>query len=276
MKWIVAVIGVLLVLSIGTANALGAGDNTRHFDITYSGGVKPSGASGLGRVLEDSYHIVNGYFGTCPPGHIKVLVVGKKAMDEIGEHVEAFSAWNNKSSAIVLRDGTLKDKKSLAVVTKHEITHLALNNILEKKDCKQFEWMQEGICMVVSEEPLSDVKISKYILSKGFMKTSEIQPAVDNDSYDISKDGYMQSYSLVKYITQRYGLNAIINMLECPETNFEKAFLMCTGEDFPTFYKEWQQNVSLTAAYQPQKSNTSLYGYNKNFSDEETDYVLNI
>jgi len=189
MRWIVAVICLLLIVSVGVANAKVV-ETTPHFDITYLSGITPAGASTLGNVLENSYETVNRVFGTCPSCHIKVLVVGKKAMDSVGEHVEAFSAWNQKSSAIVLRESSINDKKSLAVVTKHEITHLALNNILENKKNDEFEWMQEGTAMLISREPLDDQKISRYIVSKGFLTPSEIQPAVDSDKYDVTKNGY--------------------------------------------------------------------------------------
>ena len=48
-------------------------------------------------------------------------------------------------------------------------------------------------------------------------------------------------------MARRYGIDVIKSIVECPETNFEKAFYECTGEDFPTFYKEWRIHVILTA-----------------------------
>jgi hypothetical protein len=250
MKWWMAVGCALLVLLMGmatlsgTAGAMNIGERTKHFDVYYAN-TPPD--SGIGPALEDAYNEINGYYGNLP-GRIKVLVVGKKTMDQVGEHVEAFSAWNKKSSTIVLREETIKNKKSLDVVARHELCHLGLNDILARKQSKDFSWMEEGVSMVFSKEPFSDLKVSKYIVGKGFLTPKEIADAVASDNYNISKNGYMQSYSLVKYMAKRFGANAVIRILKCPETNFEKAFITNTGVDFGTFYGQWQAYVKNTAS----------------------------
>ncbi len=232
----------------GKAGAASMSEHTRHFNISYAGNSLPvAGYDGLGDTMENCYDEINSYYGTLPD-HIKVLVVGKKTMDQVGEHVEAFSAWNKKSSAIVLREETLKNKKSLDVVAKHELSHLGINNILANKESKEFSWMEEGTCMVLSKEPFSDMKVSKYILGQGFLMPDDISKAVDSENYNISKDGYMQSYSLMKFMVQKFGVTAVINIYKCPETNFEKAFALSTGEDFGTFYKQWESFVRTSAA----------------------------
>lgn len=240
-----AVTCLLLVLLAGTANSMSVGEKTRHFDVLYASPAQDSG--NIGQTLESAYGEINGYLGTCPD-YIKVLVVGKKTMDQVGEHVEAFSAWNNKSSSIVLREESLKDKKALKVVAGHEICHLGLNHILAAKDSKDFAWMEEGTCMVFSQEPFSDQKVSKYVLSKGFMTPKDIAAAVDNENYNVTKNGYMQSYSMVKYMVQKFGMEAVVKMLKSPEKDFEKAFMKATGSDFGTFYAQWKAYVKITGS----------------------------
>jgi hypothetical protein len=263
MKWM-GVGCVLLILLVGTAmlavpaGAMSIGERTKHFDIYYAN-TPPDGLNGISPTLENAYDEINGYFGNCP-GKIKVLVVGKKTMDQVGEHVEAFSAWNRQSSTIVLREETIKDKKSLDVVVRHEICHLGLNDIMARKQSKDFSWMEEGVSMVFSKEPFSDLKVSKYIMSKGFLSPKEIADAVSSDNYNISKNGYMQSYSLVKYIAKRFGASTVINILKCPETDFEKAFMMYTGVDFGTFYRQWQAYVKNTASGSQAESKPT-FGY---------------
>jgi hypothetical protein len=263
-RWI-AVGCIILIALAGTASAMNVSEHTKHFDIAYSNPPSIPGTNGLGQTLENSYKEINDYYGSAPE-HVKVLVVGKKTMDEVGQHVEAFSAWNKDSSAIVIREDTMKDKKALDVVTKHEISHLCINNILMNKESKQFSWMEEGICMVLSKEPFSDAKVSKYILGKGFLMPQEIADAINNDNYNITKDGYMQSYSLVKYIVRRFGVEALVDMLKCPETNFEKAFSEKTGEDFGTFYQQWKSFVRMSA-FGPTMPGRPLYQYMKYDTD---------
>lgn len=258
-RWM-AVTCIFLILLSGAAHAVSVTEKTKHFEISYADSQVMTAYIDPGDTLEKSYKEINGYLGTCPD-HVKVLIVGKKAMDQVGEHVEAFSAWNKQSSSIVLREESLKNQKSLAVVTKHEICHLGLNNILAiKKDQKDFSWLEEGMCMVLSKEPFSDAKVSKYIMGKGFMNTKEIAAAVDSENYNISKNGYMQSYSLFKYMMARYGIEKIVEMCKSPDTNFAVAFRRYTGDDFQSFYNEWKANVAETALY-GQSISMPGYGY---------------
>ncbi len=248
MGWLAAAcVIVLLVMLAGTANAVNIGGNTGHFDVTYTTGTADNkDDSSLLHTLEDAYDHVNGCFGTCP-AHAEVIIVDDKAMDKVGGQVDSFSAWNTMFSAIILRQKTLKDNASLTVLAEHEMTHLAINEILFKKDPGDFHWMEEGICMVVSKEPLDDATVSKYIVGHGFLNTSEIADAVKDENCTTSKNGYMQSYSLIKYIVQRYGMKTIISLIQCPETSFEKAFNENTGQDFPVFYDEWESRVKKMA-----------------------------
>ncbi len=266
MKGWMAVFCIALLLLAGTASALTPGETTRHFDIFYANPSADNGYNGLGQTLESSYGEINELLGTCP-GHIKVLVVGKKTMDQVGEHVEAFSAWNNKSSAIILRQETISDKKSLKVVSGHEICHLGINNILAAKDSKDFSWMEEGTCMVFSKEPFSDEKVSKYILGKGFLTPKEIASAVNDENYNVTKNGYMQSYSLIRFMVEKFGQETVVDIFKSRQTDFEKAFIESTGTDFGTFYAQWRSHVKAAASGSPTPSSWSFYPYMRNDMD---------
>jgi len=257
MKWM-ALACIVLVLLAGIGTVASIGENTTHFSVRYSD--TKSFAPGTGRALEDAYRAVDSTLGHLPKT-IKVVVVDGDEMDNVGKHVEAFSAWNNKSSTIVLRGDTLKDKKSLGVVAKHEICHLALNDILEKKGQRDYAWMEEGTCMVVSKEPLDDVKMAKYITAHGFMSRSEIAKAIDCDDYAVCKNGYLQSFSLCKKISERYGMNALVGIIKSPNADFEKAFRQNTGQDFGHFYNEWKVSVEAMAKGTPSPRSTMIHRY---------------
>jgi len=249
MRW-VALVCVLLFIAVGI------GEQTEHFNIRYNDFYQSN--SDTGKVLENAYNDVNMYLGTVPPS-IKVIVVDKDRMDAVGNHVEAFSSWSRRSSSIVLRDETLKDPKSLSVVAKHEICHLGLNNILESGGEGRFGWMEEGICMVISREPLDDLKVSKYIVSKGFLNTSEIAVAVDSKDYPVCKNGNLQSYSLCKYIAMRYGIRTLIDIIKSHDKSFEASFRTCTSRDFASFYEGWKMYVENTAAGRPHMDFTGVW-----------------
>lgn len=241
--WAVACILLLLAMSVAMASALDIRDSSDHFKVSYTDPLaRPVNNDSLLDVLESAYGHVNGYFGTCPD-HIEVIVIGDRDMDRVGRQVDSFFAWNQAMSAIVLRQGTLKNTTMLPVIVSHEMTHLAINNILSHKDPAEFHWMEEGICMAVSQEPLDDADVSKYIVAHGFLNTSTIFGAIKSENCTVSKNGYMNSFSLVKYIVQRYGLDTVIHMLECPENSFDTAFQENTGEDFGHFYNEWKNDV---------------------------------
>jgi hypothetical protein len=251
MKWMALACIVLVLLA-------GIGENTTHFSIKYSD--KKAFAPGIGKTLEEGYRAVESTLGHLPKT-IKVVVVEGDDMDNVGKHVEAFYAWNKKSSTIVLRGETLKDKKSLGVVAKHEICHLALNDIIEKNGKGDYAWIEEGTCMVVSKESLDEVKISKYITSHGFMSLPEIAKAIDSDDYSVCKNGYLQSFTLCKKISERYGLSTLIDIIKYPSANFEQAFRQYTGQDFGQFYTEWKASVDAKARGTPSARRTTIHGY---------------
>lgn len=249
MKWLTMLcLFILIVMPVGMANAMNLGERAGHFNVTnYIGPVHHVDSANLYGKLEKAYDSVNGYFGTCPD-RIEVIIVDNPDMDKVGKQVDSFSAWNKLFSAIVLRRSVVENNKTFPIIAEHEMTHLAINDILHKKDSREFQWMEEGICTLVSKEQLDDVDVSTYIVSHGFLNTSEIYDAIKNENCSISKNGYMQSYCLVKYIVQRYGMQAIINMLECPDVSFAQAFRRCTGEDFNKLYSEWENNVKASAS----------------------------
>lgn len=257
MKWM-ALVCIVLVLLAGIGAVTSIGEKTTHFSIKYSD--TKSFMPGTGRALEDAYRTVDSTLGNLPKT-IKVVVVDGDDMDNVGKHVEAFSAWNSKSSTIVLRGDTLKDKKSLGVVAKHEICHLSLNSILERKGQHDYAWIEEGTCMAVSNEPLDDVKISKYITSHGFMSLPEIAKAIECNDYTVCKNGYLQSFSLSKKIVERYGMGTLVDIIKSPSRDFEQAFREHTGQDFGQFYKEWTVSVEAKAKGTPSSRSTTIHGY---------------
>ena len=193
-------------------------------------------------IIEDSYRSINSYFGTCPD-KIKVYIIGKEKMDQLGGYVQAFSSTRNDTNIIAIREETLKDSKSLSEVLKHEICHLAVNEIFHDKSEKQYQWMEEGVCMLFSGERLSDKKVAQYIVKNGFLDTKGITDAVDSKDYPVIKNGYFHSYSLCKFISDRYGEESLVKILKYPDDNFYTAFYEVTGDDFPMVYQKWKTSI---------------------------------
>lgn len=250
MRWM-ALVCIFLLMSVGI------GERTDHFNIRYED--MQYLAPGTGKVLENAYRAVDGYLGNLPAS-IKVVVVDSDRMDEIGKHVEAFSAWNHQSSTIVLRGDTIKNPDSLSVVVKHEICHLGLNDLLDTKNEDEYRWMEEGVCMVISGEPLDDVKVSKYIVRNGYMNTEQIGEAVDSSNYSVTKNGYLQSFSLCKFIAKTYGTDALVDILKSSSPSFEDAFYERTGENFDQVYIRWVKHVRAQSAMSPGVKVISIKG----------------
>lgn len=227
----------LLILLAGNACA-----DAGHFGVTFEG-CRGTCGPGLLAVLETAYEQVNGLFGTCP-AHVETVVIGDGAMDRVGKQVDSFSGWNKEFSVIILRNSSLQDRPSLRVLSAHELTHLAVNELLFKKDPAEFHWMEEGICTLASGERMDDAEVSGYILEHGFLDADGIFEAIKSEDCAVSKNGYLQSYSLVKYMEERYGFGMIKKLLECPEESFDAAYLQCAGESFASFYAEWKAHIA--------------------------------
>ncbi len=186
---------------------------------------------------------MNGLFGTCP-AHVEVNIISDGAMDRVGKQVDSFSGWNREFSVVFFRNSTLQDGVLLRQLGAHELAHLAINELLFKKDPADFHWMEEGICMLASGEPLDDAELSRYIVGHGFLNAGEIFGAIKSDDCAVSKNGYLQSYSLIKYMEGRYGFDVIKKLLGCPEESLDAAFRRCTGESFASFYGDWKAHVA--------------------------------
>ena len=115
--------------------------------------------------------------------------------------------------------------------------------------------------MVISKEPLDDVKMAKYIVANGFMDLPEIAKAIDNDEYAITKNGYLQSFSLCKYIAGRFGVQALINIIKSPSTDFQDAFRKNTGTSFRPVYEAWKDSVEAKSHGTPATNVVSMRGY---------------
>jgi len=104
--------------------------------------------------------------------------------------------------------------------------------------------MEEGICTLASGEPMDDAEVSGYIVEHGFIDVCGIFDAIKSEDCSVSKNGYLQSYSLVKYIEVRCGFDTIKKLLACPEESLDAAFRRCAGESFASFYDGWKAHVS--------------------------------
>ena len=238
--------GILCAIAIVLAASAPAGALTSgHFDVEFKGCSDP-GNCGLRPLLDAAYDDVNGLFGTCP-GHIEVEFISDHDMDRVGKQVDSFNGWNKEFSIVILRNSSIHNS-SLPVLVRHELTHLAINEILCKKDPAGFHWMEEGICTLVSKEPLDDADVSNYIVKHGFLDTGQIYDAIKSEDCAASKNGYMQSYGLVKYMQKRYGFSLVKELLECPDESLDDAFLKYTGESFASFYDEWKGQVKPSMA----------------------------
>jgi hypothetical protein len=91
---------------------------------------------------------------------------------------------------------------------------------------------------------MDDAEVSGYILEHGFLDAGGIFEAIKSEDCAVSKNGYLQSYSLVKYMEERYGFGMIKKLLECPEESFDAAYLQCAGESFASFYAEWKAHIA--------------------------------
>jgi hypothetical protein len=105
------------------------------------------------------------------------------------------------------------------------------------------------------------VKVAKYIVSNGFMDLPEIAKAIDNDEYAICKNGYLQSFSLCKYIASRFGTQALVNIIKSPSPDFELAFRKVTGTSFQPVYNGWKASTEARSHGTPATNIVSMRGY---------------
>lgn len=215
---------------------------TQHFIIDYRNAWPLVDTKCVGEdVMEPCYDHINGYFHALPE-KISVEIIGQKTMVEIVE-AEAFSL--NNVDKIVFQDASLKNLKKFKGEINHELTHQAINNIFTEKNGKEYMWMHEGLAQIMGNDPcVPDLQGVIFIKKYGFIDLGDIYQEFHADTDNEIGNAYYQSYSLCKFILDRYGMDSLIDIVKSPEPRFTRGFEKVTGDDFETVYADWQRSIT--------------------------------
>ncbi|HWP49206.1 MAG TPA: peptidase MA family metallohydrolase [Candidatus Limnocylindrales bacterium] len=128
---------------------------------------------------------------------------------------------------------------------KHEFAHIALEQALESIGGAP-RWLSEGFAMYEAKEwgVPEEMTLQEVALLENFIPLSELTLSFPSDAAQ-ARIAYAQSLSLVTYILNTYGKDALHRLIKnlgegvSPETALRRA----TGVDLNTLEQDWQRNL---------------------------------
>lgn len=187
--------------------------DTHHFTLQYDAGKDEAIGNKILDVLEEAYSDVNTDLAHYPDRNTVVVLYTGKAFRETTQGPD----WSGGlyDGKIRLPVGGIKDVTAeLKAVLYHEYAHVVIRSLTQGKRVPM--WLNEGIAEYegakFAARPLKE--LTNAIKEGKLIPFNKLEGSFSELSGKESYLAYLQSYSLVKYIIDRFGLHAVREVLE--------------------------------------------------------------
>mgnify|MGYP001611422734 CR=1 FL=1 len=218
--------------------------STSHFTVQFEAEKDEALADTILGLLEDAYSDVNLDLAHYPSGNTIVVLYGGKGFKEATQSPD----WSGGlyDGKIRLPVGGVKDVSAqLKAVIYHEYAHVVVRSITGGKMAPT--WLNEGIAEYEGARFLERrMKELARAAKKGeLIPVKMLEGSFSGLSGKESSLAYLQSYSLVKYMIDRFGFHAVRDILEnmAAGNNIETALKKALdpyGLDYASLLKEWE------------------------------------
>ncbi len=217
---------------------------TKHFAVTYNIARHGRRLSDVLKALEEAYTTVGDHLTIYPSDRVSVtLYTEAKGVGDDQSNITAAGTYSKKSIKALLSPKTTFELPFLKVLLTHEYVHFLIDSIVPEGKTIPW-WLHEGLAQyesqnltvdseaMMTEMARQDSFIPVQILEKGIvgMEPRELVPLA-----------YAQAYSMVDYLVDRYGHDAIKMVINdiCEGKTIEKAFKK-TRIDYDAFETDWR------------------------------------
>ncbi len=233
----------LLTKQSSTETKLSSIQSGEIFDIHYDRGSIGNEIFEIKQHLMECYRELGQEFGYYPPHPIIVILYNES---------EFRSTLNVRSQVAGLYDGKIRlplnfKKYSLTDLKKtirHEYTHAIVHDLTGNK-CPI--WLHEGLAVYSEKGSYSDnIQLVRTALKNNavfsFQMLSHSQ--VWNSS-DLAPLAYSQSYGVVSYLIQRWGMHVVCDFLLKIKSgqSFESVLSVMTNTSIPELDREWKASI---------------------------------
>lgn len=222
-------------------------DATYRFNIQYDAESDEALGKAVLDILEEAYSDVNLDLAHYPEGNTVVILYTKKAFKEATLSPD----WSGGlyDGKIRLPIGGIKDiNPELKAVLYHEYTHVVVRSITKGK--KVATWLNEGIAEYegarFAVRPMRE--FGRTAKEGGLLPIKRLEGELSGLTGKESSLAYLQSYSIVKYIIDKFGLHAVRSMLENigrgeKTGDAVKKALDIYGLDYDGLVAEWKKSI---------------------------------
>jgi hypothetical protein len=225
---------------------------TPNVDIYYSSG----GAAGVPVVAADSeqaYSAVTRFFGNTP--YRTKIIIGSSQGEY--EHIIGVGTLPDYSMGTGWGDGdtgtiVIKSPElvpNFQTVLTHELTHIATRDYISGYKYALPEWLSEGLAVYVSGDlPADKRNMIEDDCRQGKLSSIDGLDSVLTSSTDAEANitdvgtAYSQSGMLVEYISDKYGNQTLLNILDAfgPTGDLDSAFMSVIGKTPQQVNEDWQ------------------------------------
>jgi tetratricopeptide (TPR) repeat protein len=203
-------------------------ESTAHFTAIFDGYTQGGLSRQVLGLLEEAYSKIGSDMGHFPRDPVTVILYGERDFVEVLQKPEwAGAVYDGKIRLPVKGAGANPD--ALRHILFHEYTHALVHDIAP--NCPV--WINEGLAEYFSRPPTDTINqvIPLVQLEKPFSRIK----AVPLDT------AYLESYSAVRHLVERYGLYRVKGMLEYLGAGrpLNDAFVDAFGESYDRFVAEW-------------------------------------
>lgn len=221
--------------------------STSHFTAQYEAEKDETLAETILGLLEEAYSDVNLDLAHYPAGNTIVILYGGKAFKEATQGPD----WSGGlyDGKIRLPIGGVKDVSAqLKAVLYHEYSHVVVRSLTKGKFAPT--WLNEGIAEYEGARfaERSMKELTRAAKEGKLIPIKRLEGGFSGLSDKESSLAYLQSYSLTKYIIDRFGFHAVRDILEDLgrgnnlETALKKA-LDPFGLDYAGLVNEWEGSL---------------------------------
>ncbi len=203
--------------------------STLHFTLIYDGAEHRSAGRMVIDILEDAYRTIGKELDFFPDVPLSVILYSDRKFYSATETPEWTRGLYDGKIRIPIKDIERVSKRSIRKTIFHEYTHAVIHKMTPY--CPQ--WLNEGL--------------AEYLSKSDRKKTGQVIPLTDLEGsfFNLPKNkislAYMESYSAVTYLVEKYGMYRIRRLLESlsQSRSLNQAFRDAFYISYDDFVNQW-------------------------------------
>ncbi|MBI4639673.1 MAG: tetratricopeptide repeat protein [Candidatus Tectomicrobia bacterium] len=218
-------------------------DLSIHFKIQYDGNRRENIGSIVARIAENAYDRIGYDLGYYPKADRIIILYSREEFRDV-TRAPSWSAGIYDGKIRIPIGGLSENTPLLEKIIFHEYTHSVIHAITQG-NCPV--WLNEGLAQYAEKvrHEERDPLLSQAVQSKQLIPLPYLQGSFLNFKREMANLAYAQSFSLVKYVIDAYGMHQIRKILETlgKRESIDNAFKQVLGVGMIELESEWRRHL---------------------------------